>query len=130
MKLEQAIAVDEDAKLVRRYGDGYVVVNDESVETSCILTPRELYADWAPDGFEALGSDHIERLVAFDPDMILLGTGRTQRFPHPTVMTPAFDKRVGVEVMDTGAACRTFNILMNEGRQVVAGLLMIDGGAE
>ncbi|HET7307999.1 MAG TPA: Mth938-like domain-containing protein [Gammaproteobacteria bacterium] len=125
MKIEQALP-SADAKTIRRYGPGYIVINDDEFRTSLILAPTELDADWAPQTFADLAAEHWDALLARKPDLVLLGTGKSQQFPAPEVMAPLYRAGVGVEVMKTAAACRTFNILTNEGRNVVAGLLMIE----
>ena len=73
--------------------------------------------------FEALSAEHFEAIAALDPEVVLLGTGRVQRFPHPRLTTALSSRRIGIEAMDTGAACRTYNILMSEGRKVLAALI-------
>jgi uncharacterized protein len=125
MKLERAPTPEGDASIVRRYGDGFVVVNEDTITTSAILTARDIDTSWPPETFEQLEAGHIEALLNDKPDIALIGTGQSQRFPRPDVVAPLHDAGVGVEVMTTPAACRTFNILMNEGRKVTAALLMI-----
>lgn len=125
MKIEQALP-SADAKVIRRYDAGYILVNDDEFRTSLILTPTELDADWPPQSFADLTAEHWDALLARKPDLVLIGTGKAQRFPAPEIMAPLYRAGVGVEVMKTAAACRTFNILTNEGRNVVAGLLMIE----
>lgn len=93
---------------------------------SLILTPQELILDWEPQLLADLQAGHLSRVVAAAPEVVLLGTGSRLRFPPASVLAPCYQAGVGVEVMDTGAACRTFNILAGEGRQVVAALLMIE----
>lgn len=124
MKLEKIIQTDGNSQVVRRYGDGYIVVNDDTVETSAVLTPDSLDTNWPPQAFDDLETGHLEALLDKQPDMILLGTGNSQHFPEPELLAPLYRAGIGVEVMDTGAACRTFNIIMSEGRRVVAALLM------
>ncbi|HET7369762.1 MAG TPA: Mth938-like domain-containing protein [Gammaproteobacteria bacterium] len=125
MKIERATSPEENARLIRRYGDGFIVVNEATIETSVILTPTTFDTNWPPESFDELTAAHMEMLLATEPDLVLLGTGRVQRFPKPEIMAPLYQGGVGVEVMQTAAACRTFNILLNEGRKVAAALLMI-----
>lgn len=126
MKIAKATAPQEGAQIIRRYAAGQIVVNDRTVTSSILITPTELHADWPPETFAQLTAEHCEMLLAHEPDVMLLGTGRYQRFPAPDIMARMLGAGVGVEIMDTAAACRTFNVLMNEGRRVVAGLLMIE----
>ena len=82
------------------------------------------WSGFAPGGFGALSEQDFEGLLASSPEIVLLGSGATQRFPHPGAFAPLMRARVGVEVMDTRAACRTYNILIAEGRNVVAALIV------
>jgi uncharacterized protein len=79
---------------------------------------------WGPACAEDLAAEHLEAILDLDPQVIILGTGGTQVFPDQRVYLPALQLGLGVEVMDTGAACRTYNILASEGRKVAAGLIM------
>jgi uncharacterized protein len=97
-----------------------------TVETSLLLTARHVDTGWQPQGYAELETSHLDVILQFDPELVLLGTGARLRFPPPEILQPLHRAGIGVEVMDTGAACRTFNILVAEGRQVVAGLLMIE----
>lgn len=109
---------------VTAYGDDYIEVNARRHERPIVLMPEEAVADWPVDGFESLEPRHFELLLPYRPELVLLGTGRQQRFPHPRLTRGLSDARIGVEVMDTRAACRTYNILMTEGRRVMAVLLL------
>ena len=106
------------------YGDGYVAINDQRFEHSIVVTPANPVADWEAGSFEALTPAHFESLLALKPEIVILGTGEKLRFPRPEVTRPLAEAQVGFEAMDTKAACRTFNILMAEGRQVVAAILV------
>jgi uncharacterized protein len=114
------------ANLIRTYGAGQIVVNQDSFVRSLIVLPGRLIADWPPQAFEDLALPHLETLVPLSPELVLLGTGKRQRFPRAELLAPLVKARIGWEVMDTGAACRTYNILMGEGRNVAAALLMIE----
>jgi uncharacterized protein len=113
---------------IRRYAHGEVVVNDTIYTGSLIVTPREVVAGWPPRGFSDLTAAHFEAVIRLQPEIVLLGTGARLRFPAPAVLAGLMRERIGYEVMDTGAACRTYNILMAEGRRVAAALLMIETG--
>jgi uncharacterized protein len=106
------------------YGEGYVAVNHTRYAHSVVVTPQGEVAAWSPQGFETLTAAHVEALLALGCDIVILGTGATHRFPSPDVLRPLAAAGVGLEVMDTRAACRTYNILMAEGRQVVAAVLV------
>ena len=106
------------------YGSGYVVVNNKRYENSMITMPDKIIEDWQAPTVEKLTEEHFELLIPYEPEIILLGTGATLRFPSPLVTKNLLESKIGVEVMDTNAACRTYNILMAEGRNVAAALLI------
>lgn len=110
--------------LVRAYADHQVTVNGTALSRSFILAPDHLDADWPPADFAALQTAHLDALLALEPEIILLGTGRTHRQPDMTMLSHVLRCGVGLEVMDTPSACRTYNILVNERRRVVAGILL------
>jgi uncharacterized protein len=120
MKLHLAGA--GSANVFTGYGDGYVVVNERRFERSVVVMPESLWSDWEATTFEALTAAHLEALAGLDREVILLGTGSRLRFPAPGVMRPLAGK--GLEIMDVPAACRTYNIVMAEGRRVAAALLL------
>ncbi|HUO43566.1 MAG TPA: Mth938-like domain-containing protein [Burkholderiales bacterium] len=106
------------------YGAGYVAVDGVRHEISLIVTPQQIYDDWRGLAFEQLTAAHFEFLLTLQPELVLLGTGNTLRFPPPALSRCLIESRVGLEVMDTTAACRTYNILTAEGRGVVAAVLL------
>jgi uncharacterized protein len=110
--------------LVTGYGPGYVAINHRQYATSLILLPDRIVEPWGTSGFEALAEGDFEAIRALGPEILLLGTGERQRFPAPGLLRPLIEARIGYEVMDLPAACRTFNILMAEGRRVAAALLI------
>jgi uncharacterized protein len=107
---------------VTAYGPGFIEINKVRHMSALVLTPERV-EPWSTASFEALAEADFERLRALDPEVVLLGTGARQRFPHPRLSRPLAEARIGLEVMNTPAACRTYNILMAEGRKVVAALL-------
>jgi uncharacterized protein len=111
--------------VIRAYAPGELTVNEEVYRGSLIVTPQRLES-WAPQTFEELASAHFEPLVALGPEVVLIGTGRRLCFPPPDCLAPLIEAGIGYEIMDTGAACRTYNILVADGRRVVAALLMIE----
>ena len=104
------------------YGDGYVLVNGQRHEGSLIVTPEQLQP-WSAASFDALTEADFAALLDLNPEILLLGTGPKQRFPHPRLTKALAAQRIGVEAMDLQAACRTYNILMAEERRVAAALL-------
>ena len=106
------------------YGAGYVEVNRVRHAHSLVVGAEQLVVDWPATSVQSLNADHIGALVALSPEIVLLGTGATFAFPEPALLAPLYKAGVGVEVMDTPAACRTFNILLAEGRNVIAALIV------
>lgn len=113
-------------QIVRAYRPGVVQIGDQSYERSLILTPERIIPNWRPRDFGELEPALLLELAALKPEVVLLGTGERLRFPPTSWLTPFFTARVGIECMDTGAACRTYNLLLGEGRHVVAGLLLAE----
>ena len=105
------------------YGSGYVAVNHTRHERAIVVTP-DAVEPWDVSGFSSLEPTHFDRLLAHVPEIVLLGTGAQLRFPPHTLTRPLATARVGLEIMDTPAACRTFNILIGEGRRVLAAILI------
>lgn len=98
------------------------------ITRSVIVTPIALLEDWQPQSAGELSAEHFDPVLEMQPELIVLGTGARIHFPAGTVLARCYQAGVGVEVMDTGAACRTYNILAAEGRRVAAALLMIEAG--
>jgi len=112
------------ANLVRGYSPQEIRIGEQRLTASCIVTADTLIADWEPRSFAELQPAHLERILALQPELVLLGTGQTQRFPSAAVRAGLATRGVGLEIMDLGAACRTFNILVQEERRVAAGLFL------
>ena len=111
---------------IPRYAPGRINVNDTVYEASVIVLPDRVIADWPPQRFADLQPAHFTLLRELQPEVVLLGTGARLQFPAPRLARCLYESGVGLEVMDTGAACRTYNVLVGEGRRVVAALLMIE----
>ncbi len=109
---------------IRAYAEGEIVINDETHRRSLIVTPERLIQDWPPQSLAALTDDHLETVLALEPEVVLLGTGKTLQFPENRLLDRFFQKGLGIEIMDTAAACRTYNVLMSEGRIVAAAMLI------
>ncbi len=106
------------------YGDGYVMVNGERFAFSLIVMPESPVMAWGVEDFSLLAPGHFSMLLDASPEIVLLGTGQSQRFPHPKLYRSLIDGGIGVEVMNKDAACRTYNILMGEGRLVAAAIIL------
>lgn len=119
------LAQPEGLNLFTGYGSDYVIINGQRYAApSLIVTPDEIIEDWRVGNFAQLNENHFQALLALKPEIALLGTGTALRFPHPRLSACLTNAGIGLEVMDTGAACRTYNILVAEGRHVVMGLLI------
>ena len=112
--------------LINEYGPGQITINQQIYRRSLVVTPEAIIPDWPPAAFEDLTNKHFETIAALKPEVVILGTGARLRFPQPGCHRALIEAGIGLEVMDTGAACRTYNILMSDGRRVVAALLMIE----
>jgi uncharacterized protein len=126
MKLHSTIAAG--LLSITSYDAVHIAVNGRRLTKSFILTPQRLIEDWPPDSLDELSAPHLAAVAALDCPIVLLGTGTRQRFPAPALLRPLLARRIGVEVMDSHAACRTYNILMAEGRDVAAALIIESAG--
>ena len=106
------------------YGTCHVIVNHKRYEHSLIVLPDRIVENWDAGAFEDVTAAHFDFVLSLQPEMVLFGTGAALRFPHPRLTLSLIEAGIGVEVMDTAAACRTYNILMAEGRRVAAALLI------
>lgn len=109
--------------LIESYGRDGIAIDGRDYRHGLILTPEQIVEPWGPARPFDLSAEHLNELLAFSPQVVLLGTGETQVFLDPRLCFDLMGQGIGVEVMDTGAACRTYNILMAEGRRVVAGFM-------
>ncbi|ROR32106.1 Mth938-like domain-containing protein [Inmirania thermothiophila] len=112
------------SNLVRSYGPDRIVIGERTFRAAIVLSPEAILEDRLPRRPEELAPAHLEAVTALGPEVVLVGTGARLRFPAPEVTAPLLARGIGVEVMDTGAACRTYNVLASEGRRVVALLLL------
>lgn len=113
-----------DTKLFTAHGADHVMVNGERYDHSIAVLAEEVRSDWTVADFAALSAADFDYFLALKPDVLLLGTGARQQFPHPRLYRSLTDAGIGVECMDTAAACRTYNILVAEDRKVVAAILI------
>jgi len=106
------------------YGDDYVSVNGERYTHHLLLAPGRAVTRWDVAGFDALTAEDFTALIDLGAEIVIFGAGRQMRFPHPRLTRGLATAGIGLEVMDTAAACRTYNILLSEGRKVVAAVLL------
>ena len=105
------------------YGEGYVMVNKQRHERNLVVLRDRVLSDWQPAAFDALTAEHFALIAELEPEIVLLGTGSRLRFPRPELTRALVEARIGLEVMDLQAACRTYNFLAAEERKVAAALL-------
>jgi uncharacterized protein len=113
----------EGQNTIARHGNDGVVVSGAEHRSSVIVPWTGAVAPWPVDRFEALTPAHFADLLALAPELVIFGSGARIRFVRPALLKPLIERRIGVETMDTAAACRTYNVLLSEGRSVVAALL-------
>lgn len=113
-----------DVQTVSAYGEGWIAVNGERIAHSVVIGSGGQRENWNCTRFEDLDAAHFALLAELEAELVIFGSGRRIRFPAPAWLAPLMEKRIGVETMDTAAACRTYNILAAEGRKVVAALLV------
>ena len=113
-----------DVQSISGYGPGWVGVDGEKITSSVILSSRGERIAWPSQSFEDLGADHFARLAEVDAEVVIFGSGSRIRFPQAAWLKPLMARRIGIETMDTAAACRTYNILAHEGRSVAVALLI------
>lgn len=122
MKLH--LARNDGRNVVTGYGDRHILVNGRRFERSLVVLPDRLIEEWGPSGGQHLNAEAISRLTALGASIVLIGTGEKLDFPPPDILRPLIEAGIGFEVMDTPAACRTYNILMEEKREVAAALIL------
>lgn len=106
------------------YGEGYVLINQIRHEENLIVLPDQIIEQWPVATAEQLNQEHFDCLLPHQPEIVLLGTGKQLTFPDHKLMAKLIQSGIGIEVMDTQAACRTYNILVEEGRQVAAAIIL------
>ena len=106
------------------YGIGYIEVSSKAYSQAIIIQPEGEITTWPVNTFADLSLENLASLCAFKPELIIIGTGKKQQFLKPELIKPLIFAKIGFEIMDSQAACRTYNILMNEGRQVLAAILL------
>ena len=117
----------EGTNIIRSYAPGAITINQRIFTANLLVMPDRIIENWAPQGLAGLGEEDFRQIADLAPELVLLGTGGKLIFPKPVCTAPLVVAQIGLEVMGTAAACRTYNILMSEGRRVLAALLMIEG---
>lgn len=109
---------------IRSYQPGRIQINDRLFHTSLIIAPEKLIDFWRPQTITDLEVHDFSIILSLRPAILLIGTGATLRFPPTSTYGDLINHGIGVEVMDTNAACRTYNALAAEGRNIVAALII------
>ena len=112
------------ANTITGYGDGYVEINQIPYAHAVLLSSDGAISAWPVESFDNLKASDFEQMIALKPELILIGTGSRQRFPKPELLKSLISAKIGFEIMDSQAACRTYNILVGEGRQVLLALIV------
>ena len=103
---------------------GAVVVGGQQYRESLIVTPKEIFDYWPPKTLDDITQDDLETIIALEPELILIGTGDKLKFPMSSILEGVATANLGIEFMDSRAACRTYNILASENRRVAAGIIL------
>ena len=109
---------------IRAYDTESITINEMLYTSSVIISPFKLITDWEPKSLENLRSEHVHTVLSLNPEVVIFGTGKKFIFPVKEKLKLFLQKRIGIEFMDTGAACRTYTALMSEGRKIVAALII------
>ena len=112
------------ANVVRSYGPGEIRIGATVLTRSCLVSATQLIADWRPQSIAELTLADLDAVLAMEPEIVVVGAGPRQRFPAAEWMAALLSRGIGCEVMETGAACRTYNVLVSEDRKVVAALML------
>ena len=115
-----ALDQNEAGNIIRSCAPGKIQIRNTYYESCLLVGNTELHADWPLDSVEALTGKDLAPIVEMQPQILLIGTGSKQIFPQPRIFIPLMDANIGYEIMDTAAACRTYNVLLSEDRKVLA----------
>jgi uncharacterized protein len=124
MPMKLHLTTAEDNNLITGYSETYIAINKQRHTKSLIVMPKKLILDWEVNSFSDLTEQHLSKIAEFDSEIVLLGTGQKHQFLHPKIFQALAIKGIPIECMTTAAACRTYNILMSEDRNVLAALIL------
>ncbi len=114
----------QDGYIITAYDADAIIINGKAFMQSLVIAKTQLHENWNISEINQLSSEHVEKILAFEPELIIIGTGDKLVFPPVETYSAIIERGIGVDFMDTHAACRTYNILMSESRDVVAGLIL------
>lgn len=109
---------------IKAYSPGQITINKNVYTKSLIVMASKLIDNWEPQTLESLQQNHLNSIISLKPDIVLLGTGKKFKVPNSNILNIFYNENIGIEYMDTGAACRTYVALLSEGRNVLAALLI------
>ena len=109
---------------IRSFSHGEIRISEKTFRKPVIVSAEVMVGDWSPPPIAQLSIADFSQALALQPEVLLFGTGKRQHFPSTVLITEVMKSGVGFEIMDTAAACRTFNVLSSESRAVVAALLL------
>ncbi|WP_119154359.1 Mth938-like domain-containing protein [Caldimonas tepidiphila] len=112
------------ANVISGYTPQHIAINGQPWTQSMLVPWAGEVGSWDVTRFDEMSAGHLASVAQLAPELVIIGTGARQRFLRPDVLRPLIEARIGFEIMDTAAACRTYNILVSEGRSVVAALLL------
>jgi uncharacterized protein len=115
---------DAPHNAITSYRGGAVFINGRAFEASLIVTPTQIVDDWPAESVDSLSPAAFEMIAALEPEVVLLGTGQRLQFPAPALSRRLLERGIGLECMDTAAACRSYCVLAAEGRRVAAALII------
>jgi uncharacterized protein len=122
--MKMALDTASGVNVIRGYEPGEVQIRSQRFDASLIVFPDEIRPDWPPRHAGELSAGHLRPVIERLPEVLILGTGDHQTFPEPATFVTLMDMGIGFEVMDNGAACRTYNILLSESRHVALALII------
>ena len=109
---------------IKSYQNGVICINDTLYKNSVIVTPNQIIEPWGPQSIDDFTTEHLQVILQLSPELVIIGSGEQQKFLPATRLRPLIEQKIGVEIMTTPAACRTFNLLAAENRNVVAAIIV------
>lgn len=110
--------------IIRAFTDNKIEINNKVYENSLVISKHQLDDNWGISHVDQISHEIWLKLIEDQPEVVIIGTGQGLIFPHPASYAPAIEQGIGVEFMDSGAACRTYNVLLSEDRRVIAGIIL------
>ena len=122
--MELNLDTNEGHYQIRAYTKDFIQINEQKIRHSLIVMPDKLIDPWSPHSIADLTAEDLQKIIDLQPSIVLLGSGEKLAFPPPQLLNTFYQQKIGIEVMNNGAACRTYTVLMSEGRKVAAALLI------